>query len=262
MSFYKKTVGAVVPAPGPTPVEWDDCLWPVPYTQGLMPTVSDGFGIDKRKGDGHFGMDVMHRRPSVGTYQEEKNREGKTNAHYLILAGEHAVAFAHGIVYDSEMTGSGWTVRISHRISGRPILSVYRHLKHGLVIKGQEVRAGTPLGPIGDNPASAGDSPHVHFELWDTSQNNQALVRRFAGREGGKWGDYLKWVINPYPYLARWRVIDLATGKILPHTGDKGDPGDKGSGGGGGGGKLVAGLLAMLGIGMSFTAFKKRRGYV
>lgn len=256
MSYYQQIVGTLS-AEGETPSSrWDQWIWPLMKTEETTwPTRSDGFGVKKRGGKGHFGADIMFRRGGAGKH--------------FVPEGAQAYLCAPGKVFSSEMTGTGWTVKVSHRVEGRPILSVYRHLKSSPVRAGQVLPTGTPLGPVGDNPASASDPPHVHFELWDTSLNNTALRDYYAAQvskgvgDKHKSGEYLKWIMNPATVMGPWRVL-LSDGSIVPHTGDPGDKGDPGEmprgGGGSGSGGLVA-FLALLGLGglLTFGKSRKRR---
>ncbi len=244
MRYYRQVVGALSTD---TPVStWSQWVWPLRRVNGNWPTRSDGFGVNKRGGKGHFGCDIMHRKRSG-----DPSTPGST--HYTIFPGEVAILSGPGKVWESSKTSTGWTVKVSHRVDGRPIMSVYRHLKNSNVEKGQLLPAGWVLGEVGDNPAHAGDPAHLHFELWDTSLNNTALVSRFSGSTKG--GEYLKWVFNPAKVMNAWKVIVAEDGSIVPHGGDAGDQGEKPGGGGGGG--LVAGLL-LLGGWLTFRKSQRR----
>jgi murein DD-endopeptidase MepM/ murein hydrolase activator NlpD len=260
VSRYREIIGSL----SETPVsKWSDWVWPMPELNGNQPEISDGFGADKRDKRGHFGLDITHRRRKNENYEETANLEGKTHRLYVIYKDEMALSGGPGKVYATEITKTGHTVKISHKVEGRPILSVYRHLRNFApgIKAGAIILAGSPLGMIGDNPAEVGDPPHLHFELWDTSLNNVALKEEMAARGSKKGGDYLKWIFDPATVMKPWKVIRWEDRKPNTYDGPRIVPGDtpgtvKGDRNGG--------LIAFLGLGtiLLLGLFKSRRNYV
>lgn len=187
--------------------EWKDWIWPMPKLWQRAPVISDGFGRAKRGGKGHFGIDIMHHRKPGDETLEHKASDGTTSKGYVIFENEKALAAGPGKVYAIENTSTGTTVKISHRVHGRPILSVYRHLTTMHPIKKDDILlAGQPLGFVGDNPQDK-DPPHLHFELWDTGLGNK----------------YPDWNIDPARVMREWRLVDgdSENKTIGPYDGDK-----------------------------------------
>lgn len=239
------SIGREEPASETPRSTWNQWVWPVPVYHGHFPTVSDGFGRNKRGGRGHFGVDIMHRRKPGHNLPEYIAPDGGRSEGYVIFLGEPVIAAGPGRVFDAENSATGHVVRISHRVNGRPILSVYRHLQNVAagIVPGRIVQGGEVLGLVGDNPSDKGDPPHLHFELWDTST-------------GTKYPD---WNLNPMSVMGTWSA--WLDGARVPHTGDKGDRGERGDTptNGGGGGKFAAGaaIAAVVGIGLSLLMGRK-----
>lgn len=259
VSYYRRAFAVSGTTPDGAPESsWSDWLWPIPEMHGVQPTISDGFGVSKRGGAGHFGADIMYWRGKE-VHPEQTNREGQKNRLYAIWQGTPAILAGPGRVYDNQMTKTGRTVRVSHRVNGRPIMSVYRHLmeqEYALVKKGAVLPAGTPLGLVYDNPASKGDPPHLHFELWDTAQNNVSLFERF--RKSAKGGEYLRWVFDPARVMPAWNVLRWEDRNIVPYTGTIPKPDGSGTSGGGGG--IVAGVGGVLSAIALMRLIISRRG--
>ncbi len=212
MSYYHRTFQKVVIGADGDPVSsFSQWLWPLLEINGNQPKISDGFGREKRidpatkKPKGHFGADIMWaRRAADSGVAEVKSREGKGAKGHIIYQNAPVIASGPGKVFSAENTGTGFAVKISHRVNGRPYLSVYRHLKNVLVKKGQIVPAGLPLGMPGDNPAAANDPVHLHFEMWDTSIGTA----------------YPDWCIDPATVMSEWRVM-RADGSITNFRGGR-----------------------------------------
>jgi hypothetical protein len=175
-------------------------IWPVPMFMDNPPVISDGYGRDKRGGRGHFGIDVMHaRRPidwAPGTV-------GSKN--FCTYPGEEAMTVADGLVQDVGVTSKGHFVRMTHRVGdeGRPLLSVYRHLRNirpGIATD-NFYPAGTPLGFLGDDPSNPNDPVHLHFELWDISRTRV----------------YPDVTFDPTMVMKLWRVKRVPQGDFIKH---------------------------------------------
>ena len=61
-------------------------------------------------------------------------------------------------------SGYGWMIELKH---GDGTRTIYGHLSRYFYVKGQSVRAGTPVGLVGSSGLSTG--PHLHFEYHDAS---------------------------------------------------------------------------------------------
>lgn len=269
VNYYRKALASVGADPSINS-SWSEWVWPLSEYNGNQPVISDGWhdaGTAERGGCGHFGVDIMHRRRSNELYEEERAGNGKIARGHIIYKNEPAILCANGKVYDAENTGSGHTVRVSHRVEGRPILAVYRHLKdvaYG-VEKGAVLPRGAPVGRVSDNPSDSGDPPHLHFELWDTSLNDQARVLAYqqliaSGKcPHGKGGEYLKWVFNPAQVMRPWRVMRWSDKAVVPYSGSTGGLGGS-TGGSSTGGIGVLGVLLSIGLGAGLLRSLARKG--
>ncbi len=66
------------------------------------------------------------------------------------------------IINASWTLATGYTVQIQHKSN---IITVYKHLADIVVKDGQKVKAGQPIGTVG-NTGELSTGPHLHFELW------------------------------------------------------------------------------------------------
>lgn len=66
------------------------------------------------------------------------------------------------IINASWAAATGYTVQIQHKSN---IVTAYKHLADIVVKEGQKVKAGQPIGTVG-NTGELSTGPHLHFELW------------------------------------------------------------------------------------------------
>lgn len=180
---------------------WAGACWPVPAwpdKAGVIekPVISDGFkrraAKDPKTGKQlhrqHLGVDIM--------FKNTKRREPKIPVQttwFHCVAGVPMLAALSGTVWFAGRTGMGFTVQIDHGARyGFPLVTYYTHMETLLVRKGQPVVAGEPIGIISNNPATANDPNHCHFELWDYSRGKCERVER---------------CLDPAPYLQAWQVL-------------------------------------------------------
>lgn len=86
--------------------------------------------------------------------------------------GDPVIAVAGG-----QITGSFWEpaygnrVEISHPpdVSGKRVVTAYKHLRQRLVKKGDVVARGQQIGLLGTTGMLGGGIPHLHFELYRQS---------------------------------------------------------------------------------------------
>lgn len=185
--------GAMAAPPPPPIAGW---VFPVPNLADRLAEVSDGWGSPRSSADGaaprHLGVDVMFRRRDrrelVDVY-----RPGTPHgtADYFMPDGIPALAAAAGVVTFATNTPRGFTVKIKHPDGWT---TYYTHLSALVVVAGQIVAAGQPLGAIGGDPLDPRHLMHLHFELW-----------RDHVRAGA---------IDPAPHLRAWRrrTLDSAGG--------------------------------------------------
>lgn len=86
--------------------------------------------------------------------------------------GDPVIAVASGRVTGSfSEPAYGNRVEISHPpdASGKRVVTVYKHLKHRLVSKGDVVVRGQQVGLLGTTGMLGGGIPHLHFELYRQS---------------------------------------------------------------------------------------------
>lgn len=113
--------------------------------------VSQGFHAPE-----HMGVDIMFRR-----LPGEPVTTSPGNAEWCMPAGVRALAFAAGTVVYAKQAANGWRVRLSHG----PLDTLYLHLAAApLVVQGQRVGMGDPLGVVGADPTDPEKLPHLHFE--------------------------------------------------------------------------------------------------
>ena len=224
---------------------FSDWIWPVPMFLDNPPVISDGYGRDKRVGKdgkarGHFGVDIMHPRRKNNPL--DVGVTGSKN--FVTYPGEEALLAGDGLIKEIGVTSTGHFVRAEHRVAGRSILSVYRHLMNVRpeILKGEVVKAGFPLGLLGDDPTNQADPIHLHFELWDLARTRL----------------YPEATIDPELVMAQWRVKRIPQGDIIPHPNPP-----KGDGGVGGGSGLAAALLsAFAGLGFAILVSRKGGRYI
>jgi murein DD-endopeptidase MepM/ murein hydrolase activator NlpD len=183
--------------------EW---IWPIPMYMDNEPVVSDGYGRGKRvdqatgKAKGHYGVDIMHSRR-----KDARDVGAIGTKNFVTYPGEEALVVGPGMVQEVSQSQTGHFVRINHRVGaeGKSILSVYRHLINvrPTIIQGQLVKTGDPIGLLGDSPIDGHDPIHLHFELWDISQNRH----------------YPEATFDPALVMHQWRVKRHPQGDIVPH---------------------------------------------
>lgn len=66
------------------------------------------------------------------------------------------------IINASWTVATGYTIQIQHKSN---IVTAYKHLADIVVKEGQKVKAGQPIGTVG-NTGELSTGPHLHFELW------------------------------------------------------------------------------------------------
>lgn len=128
----------------------------VNHPDGRRGVISDHFGTGasgKRKGAGHYGADIMYKRPKAGA----KNLPNFTKW-FELVKGEHAVvAVGKGVVTKSSFLPNGGRVTIKHPDGST---TMYLHLHFLDVEVGDQVLAGQLLGTAGEG----GGLTHLHFE--------------------------------------------------------------------------------------------------
>lgn len=158
----------------------------VPYNYEIsqnFSTTADSGKITFPLANKTYGTSVVTSR----YYTENKSRP----THYGIdlvpargrCAGWTVVAAWGGkVTLAGWIDGGGYTVQITH---SNGLITHYLHMQKGsiMVTKGQEVKAGDPLGKCGNTGAS--DGAHLHFEI--------------VKQGGHPWKKASK--INPRPYL-------------------------------------------------------------
>ncbi len=84
-----------------------------------------------------------------------------TGVDYAAATGETVIAPAAGVVvYSNILELRGGTIIIDH---GLGVMTGYYHLSEKLVLKGDTVTAGQPIGRVGSTGLSSG--PHLHWDL-------------------------------------------------------------------------------------------------
>ena len=131
---------------------------PVPQIGSRLPVVSDGYHI-RSTGKFHEGIDIMYKKlPSDPSGLPWASSGGG----FYVPPGTPAIAAGPGTVLKSGIDSHGGYVYIDH---GEGIQTNYRHLNPRKVNVGDHVNAGDIVGLIGEDPSTAGDPAHLHFEL-------------------------------------------------------------------------------------------------
>jgi len=151
-------------------------------------------------------MDIMRKVSElpVGVFDVAKLKGTVFRSNgFFIFPGEMAIVTGPGKVFSAEETSTGHTVKISHVVDGRPYLTIHRHLASIFpdVQKNVVVAPGMFLGPVGDNPAQAGDPAHDHFELWQI--RGPGATRERDGIDAQRLMEGI------------WKVVDSKTGEHL-----------------------------------------------
>ena len=163
-----RPLDVVFPTPGPTPESpWRPPMYPVPWAPtphdhflltrpipafyGALPVVDYRYGGVFFENEVHTGIDIPGDRGTP-----------------VLAAGDGQVIWA-GYGLDSGRPGVsgpyGLAVMIRHDFGweGNRLYTIYAHLSQIDVRPGWWVKAGTPLGRMGDTGHTTG--PHLHFEV-------------------------------------------------------------------------------------------------
>ena len=167
-------------------------VWPLPALDGRRPSISDGFGYDKRGGRGHLGVDVMFWSDVEMTPNPPEN-----SRRFFVPRGHPVIAAGPATVWAVYRGTRGWQIKLDHgRVIGDagPWVSFYSHLEtvNAGIKKGAQIPAGALLGTVGDDPSNTGDPRHLHFEMWRTDRGG-------ARRE---------WAVDPRAYLEGFQVVN------------------------------------------------------
>jgi hypothetical protein len=141
--------------------------WPLPLLPDHRePRITSRFKTHNPGRPRHNGVDLFYAYdPSkdppvpVGDGGAARGKDGKPK--WFIPDGLCALAAADGVVTRASRIPTGYRVAVEH-LDGYE--TIYCHLRGLLVQVGQQVKRGTKLGEVGDNPQDI-DAEHLHFEL-------------------------------------------------------------------------------------------------
>ncbi len=134
-------------------------IQPVPKLGSRLPVVSDGFHL-RSSGKMHEGIDIMYK--SIKGADPVGLPWMSSGGGFYIPPGTPALAAGSGTVLKVGIDSHGGYVYIDH---GDGIQTNYRHLNPTKATVGSRVNAGDIVGIIGEDPSTAGDPAHLHFEL-------------------------------------------------------------------------------------------------
>lgn len=179
---------------------WLGWVWPVPITDGRIPSISQEFkpwdGKDRNlttSTHNHLGVDVMFRK-RAGDPPGRVKHDASPN--YIAPAGTLVLASYPGKVWNAGVGDYGHFVELDHgNVPGLGGLTTfYQHLANFTRPwkKGDLVRGGEVLGLMGFAPKRDSEQlRHLHFEL----RVPRAGVPQQA------------WPVNPAPYMRFWRKV-------------------------------------------------------
>lgn len=155
-------VTSAEPLPPPVPPSYPECVFPLPLLGGRAAQVTSASRWNNKSRPTHQGDDWMYRR-IASDLDPVGDGFGTTNRRWIVPEGTPALAVRDGIVRIAQFgaTSTGHRLYVQHEDGYR---SGYFHLTEILVVPGQFVRAGEPVGLVGDNPKVV-DPRHLHFEI-------------------------------------------------------------------------------------------------
>ncbi len=132
-----------------------------------FPVISDGFAPAGREGRGHFGVDVMFRRPASGAQKAPvyaKHFECPSDRVFMVAPADCLVKVAG-------KNSTGLRVQLDmgspKGMPGR-VFCYGTHMSRLLVEAGQVIQQGTRIGIVGADPRQGTKGlNHMHFEIWD-----------------------------------------------------------------------------------------------
>jgi hypothetical protein len=136
-------------------------FWPLRQLRdGREPQITSRHAIHNPERPSHRGVDMFYRY--VASDPPMRIGDGGRTARWWIPVGTLAVASADGLVEIAGPSKTGWRVWLSHAGGLR---TGYFHLRSLTVKAGEAVKAGSPIGIVGDSPAGY-DAAHLHFEVY------------------------------------------------------------------------------------------------
>jgi len=166
------TVDAVkidLPTPGPIPVSvWRPPLYPVPWALNEIdhfylqrPIAVDTINwpvADYRYGGVLFGPDVVHTGVDI---------DAPPDTPILAAASGKVIWAGYGLLSGVEGAKDdyGLAVAIQHDFGfeGKRLYTIYAHMREVIAVDNQVVKAGDPIGIVGNTGETTG--PHLHFEV-------------------------------------------------------------------------------------------------
>ncbi|MBT3322327.1 MAG: peptidoglycan DD-metalloendopeptidase family protein [Anaerolineae bacterium] len=158
-----------IPTPGAEPrSDWRPPLYPVPWAISphdhfyfIRPIAADqiDWGVANYRYGGMLFANIVHSGIDIPT------DEGVP----ILAAGGGTVTWASWGLFSGESTNQddpyGQAVAIKHDFGyeGESLYTIYAHMSHIDVTRGQWVAAGEQLGLVGDTGHTTG--PHLHFEI-------------------------------------------------------------------------------------------------
>lgn len=166
------TVDALIidlPTPGPVPVSvWRPPLYPVPWALSEVdhfyfqrPIAADTINwpvADYRYGGVLFGPDVVHTGVDI---------DAPPDTPILAAASGKVIWAGYGLLAGIEDAKDdyGLAVAIQHDFgyNGKRLYTIYAHMREVIAVDNQIVKAGDPIGIVGNTGQTTG--PHLHFEV-------------------------------------------------------------------------------------------------
>lgn len=170
--------------------DWIGWVWPVPITDGRIPTISDGWH-SKRDGGSrlHLGVDIMFEKRAGDPREPVRHIASRR---FIVPPGTVAIASGPGKIWSTNSTRQGKSILIDHGSVGSAggVTTFYQHLSSFSRIwkKGDVVSPGTVLGIIGHSLDDGEQLDHLHFEM--------AFPRKNV--------DKSKWQVDPATFMRYW----------------------------------------------------------
>ncbi len=146
---------------GAAPLPAKRC-WPLRrLVDGREPQITSRHAIHNPHRSNHFGVDLFYRYDGA-VDPAKRIGDGGRDRNWWIPEDTWACATATGKVTHASWSPTGYRAWVEHENGYR---IGYFHMDKLIVVVGQDVEMGYPVGRVNDNPRDI-DPDHLHFELY------------------------------------------------------------------------------------------------